>query len=282
MSPKTGLLVAAVTFMSAPSFALQSINDDEMASVSGQAGITIDTTVTQPTRIGEIRYENAPETGPDSTGETGSISLTDIVIEDSSFSLEFDVLPTEAVLKLTRFAPTDINIGGLHFGYDSSVAPVDPDVKSTRAQLRNAYTNIGSIEIDNYTLAPTADITFKFNSDGDLLFTAGMPTGSFFHLTYIDDGEFIFDANGDGDATLTDTGGRNYISTRVEFNDFRVEDISIKPVEEDGITKLKLSLSNTSGGIEFRDVNINGRVIGNVGYENINVDPVSYIKILGQ
>lgn len=273
------LLSAFLFSIIAPfSLALTPLVDDVMSKVSGQSGITIDIESHGVSTIGEVRYEDGDGDGDLEQG--GSISLRDIKIGNASFSFDFDITKEgEMLMKLNRFAKTDFSFGAIQFNYDASLADVIPTVRSTEAQLQNAYSRIGSVFVNDYTLDPTADITFKASIAGDFLFTAGLPSGSFFYLTYVDDGTFTYDTNGDGDTTKNDTSGNNYISTRVEFDNFNVEDISFKGVGVGSEAYLDVTLGNTTGAIIFKDININGNVIGSTGFENIQVNSASYLHI---
>ena len=260
------------------SLALTPLVDDAMSNVSGQSGITIEMESHGATTIGEVRYEDGDGNGDLEQG--GSLSLLDFKSSNTSFSLDFDITSAgEMLIKLNRFAVADFSLGAIQFNYDAAQASIDPTVRSTEAQLQNAYSRIGSIFVNDYTLDPTADITFKASTAGDFLFTAGLSSGSFFYLTYVDDGTFIYDTNDDGDTTKNDTSGKNYISSRVEFDDFRIEDISFKGVGVGSNSYLDITLGNTTGAIAFKDININGKVIGSTGFENIQVNSASYLHI---
>ncbi|MBL4881466.1 MAG: hypothetical protein JKX82_09095 [Oleispira sp.] len=262
-------------------FALLPIQDDDLSVISGQSGITIDIDTNAPITIGEFRY-NDTDNGALEEGGGGSFSLRDIEIKEGSFSFDIDVSSDgELFMKLNNFATTDMSIGAIQFNYDSSLAAIDTSVISSDAQLRNQYSRLGSLFINDYTLAATADITFKLTSDGGIALTSVLPTGSFFYLTYTDDGEFIYDTNKDGDTTKNDTDGKNYISARVEFDDFKLNDIKLKGVGVGDDSYLEVSLGGTQGAISFSDININGSVIGSAGFENIHVEPVSYLHIKG-
>lgn len=255
------------------SLALTPLVDDVMSKVSGQSGITIDIESHGITEIGEVRYEDGDGNGDLEQG--GSISLRDIKIGNASFSFDFDITQEgEMIMKLNRFAKTDFSFGAIQFNYDASLANVMPTVRSTEAQLQNAYSSIGSVFVNEYTLDPTADISFKASITGGFLFSASL-TDSFFYLTYVDDGTFTYDALGDGDTTKN----HNYISTRVEFDNFIVEDISFKGIGVGSDAYLDVTLGNTKGAIAFKDININGNVIGSSGFENIQVNSASYLHI---
>jgi hypothetical protein len=269
---------------SANCFALLPLQDSDLSIISGQSGITIDISTSSDVTVGEFRYEDRAD-GALEEGGGGAFSLRDIELKDSEFSFDIDVTSAgELVMKLNSFAVTDMTIGALQFNYDSSLAAVDPfsSTASSEDQLQNQYSRVGSLAINDFTLAANADITFKFTNDGGFAFTAGMPTGSFFYYTYIDDGEFTYDTSNDGDATLNDNTGKNYISTRVEFDDFRLNDIKLKGVGVGDDSYLDISLGGTQGAIAFKDININGAFVGSAGFENIQVDSVSYLHIKGR
>lgn len=264
-------------------FALLPMQDSDLSVVSGQSGITIDINTSSDVTVGEVRYEDSAN-GTLEKGGGGAFSLRDLVIKDSAFSFDIDVTGTgELVMTLNSFDVMDVSLGALQFNYDSSLAAVDPlsSTASSEAQLQNQYSRVGSLAINDFTLASNADITFKFTNEGEFAFTAGMPTGSFFYFTYIDDGEFDYDTGNDGDAVKNDTAGKNYISTRVEFDDFRLNDIKLKGEGIGSDSHLNISLGGTQGAISFRDININGAIIGSAGFENIHVDSVSYLHIKG-
>lgn len=262
-------------------FALMPIQDNDLSVISGQSGITIDLSSTSDITVDEVRYDDKTNGSLEKNGG-GSFSLRDIVIKDSAFSFDIDITSAgELEMKLNSFAVMDINVGAIQFNYDSSLASFDPSNLSTEAQLQNQYSRLGSLAINDFTLDPSSNITFKFTNEGALAFNASMPSGSFFQFTYVDDGEFIYDTSSDGDVTLNDTAGENYISTRVEFDDFVLNDIELKGEGVGDNSYVAISLGGTQGGISLRDININGNVIGSAGFENISVEPVSYLHIKG-
>jgi hypothetical protein len=262
-------------------FALLPMQDHDLSVVSGQSGITIEIATHSDVTVGEFRFEDRTD-GTLEEGGGGAFSLRDLELKDSAFSFDIDVTNAgELIMRLNSFAVTDMTIGALQFNYDSTLAAVDPSVLSSDAQLQNQYSRLGSLAINDFTLASNSDITFRFTNEGEFAFTAGLPTGSFFYFTYVDDGDFTYDTSNEGDITLNDTAGKNYISTRVEFDGFRLNDIKLKGVGVGGDSYLDISLGGTQGAISFRDININGAVIGSAGLENIQVDSVSYLHIKG-
>ena len=259
------------------------MQDDDLSVVSGQSGITIDMQTHSDITVGEVRYDDKTDGALEKEGG-GSFSLRDLEIKDSAFSFDIDVTAAgELLMKLNSFAVMDISVGAMQFNYDSSVAPVDPlsATASTEAQLQNQYSRLGSLAINDFTLSQDSNITFKFTNEGAFAFNASLPTGSFFNFAYTDDGEFIYDTSNDGDVTLNDTAGTNYISTRVEFDDFVLNDVEIKGEGVGADSYVAISLGGTQGTVSLRDISINGSVIGSTGFENINVDPVSYLHIKG-
>lgn len=266
---------------SANSFALLPMQDNDLSIVSGQSGLTIDLSTNSDITVGEIRYEDKTNGILERDGG-GAFSLRDIVIKDSEFSFDVDVSAAgDLAVKLNSFGVMDVTVGAVQFNYDESLTAINPAVLSTEAQLKNQYSRLGSLAINDFTLDANSDITFKFTNKGELAFTAGMPTGSFFYFTYIDDGNFTYDTGNDGDATRNDTAGKNYISTRVEFDNFRLNDVKLKPIGVGEDSYVDISLGGTQGAISFSDININGKVIGSAGFENISIDPVSYLHIKG-
>lgn len=267
--------------LSSNCFALLPMQDSDLSVVSGQSGITIDVTTNSDIRVGEVRYDDTAD-GVLEEGGGGSFSLLDVVIKDNQFSFDIDVTEAgELAMKLNSFGIMDISIGALQLNYDSTLAAFDPLLVSTAAQLQNQYGRLGALEINDFTLADTANITLKLTNEGGLAFTASLPTGSFFNFTFIDDGEFTYDALNDGDVTLNDTEGKNYISTRVEFEDFELNDFKLKGEGVGENSYVAISLGSTQGTVSFRDINVNGSVIGSAGFENISVEPVSYLHIKG-
>ncbi len=276
-------LICISLLLSTNCFALVPMQDDDLSGIAGQSGITIDIETQSDITIGEVRYEDKADGALEKEGG-GSFSLRDIEIKDSAFSFDIDVTAAgELVMKLNSFAVMDMNIGALQFNYDSSLSAVDPlsATPSTTAQLHNQYSRLGSLAINDFTLAENSGITFKFTNDGGIAFNANMPTGSFFHFTYMDDGEFIYDTSNDGDVTLNDTEGKNYISTRVEFEDFVLNDIKVKGEGVGADAYVAVSLGGIQGAVTLKDISINGSIIGSAGFESISVDPVSYINIKG-
>lgn len=270
-------------FFSANGFALSPLQDLELSDVAGQSGITIDLSTSSDITAGEVRYEDTTDGALEKDGG-GTFSLRDIKLKNTAFSFDIDITATgELIMELNNFAVMDVDVGAVQFNYDSSLAAVDPmsAIPSTEAQLKNQYSRLGSLAINDFTLGANSDITFKFTNDNALAFNASMPTGSFFYFTYIDDGTFNYDTNGDGDTTLNDTSGENYISTRVEFENFVLQDVKLKGVGVDNNSYVDISLGGTQGAISFRDININGKIIGSAGFENISVNPVSYLHIKG-
>jgi hypothetical protein len=274
-------IICISLIVSANSFALLPMQDDDLSTVSGQSGITIDITADSDIKVGEVRYEDK-DNGADEKDGGGSFSLRDVVIKDSEFSFDIDVTDSgELVMNLNRFGVMDVSIDALQFNYDESLSEIDLLSTSSEAQLQNQYSSLGSLAVNDFTLAQDAEITFRFTTDGEFAFTAGLPTGSFFQFTYIDDGEFTYDTTDDGDVTLNDTEGENYISTRVEFDDFILSDVKLKGEGVGEDSYVAMSLGGTQGTVSFSDININGKIIGSAGFENISVDPVSYLHIKG-
>lgn len=267
--------------LSSSAFSLSPLQDTDLSGVSGQSGITVDLSTTSDITMNEVRYEDMANGALEKDGG-GSFSLRDVRVKDAAFSFDIDITATgELIMQLNKFAVMDVDIGALQFNYDSSLAAVDPLIVSSEAQLRNQYSRLGALAINDFTLAQNSDITFKFTSDNALAFNASMPTGSFFYFTYVDDGDFTYDTNSDGDTTLNDTAGENYISTRVEFDSVVLSDVKIKGVGVGDDSYVAISLGNTQGAVSFRDININGNIIGSAGFENISVNPVSYLHIKG-
>lgn len=267
--------------LSSNGFALSPLQDADLSGVSGQSGITVDLSTTSDITMGEVRYEDMTDGALEKDGG-GSFSLRDVAVKDAALSFDIDITAAgELIMQLNKFAVMDVDVGAMQFNYDESLAAVDPSVISSAAQLRNQYSRLGSLAINDFTLAQNSDITVKFTNDNALAFSASMPTGSFFYFTYVDDGDFTYDTNDDGDATLNDTAGENYISTRVEFDDFVLNDVKIKGVGVGNDSYVAISLGGTQGAVSFRDININGNIIGSAGLENISVNPVSYLHIKG-
>lgn len=257
------------------------MQDNDLSVVSGQSGITIDITTESDITVGELRYEDKTDGVLEKDGG-GAFSLRDIVIKDSEFSFDIDISAAgELAMKLNRFGVMDIDVGAMQFNYDDSLNAIDPSVLSSEAQLLNQYGRLGALAINDFTLGASSDITFKFTNEGEFAYSASLPTGSFFYFTYIDDGEFTYDTNGDGDATLNDTAGKNYISARVEFEDLVLSDVKFKGVGVGDDSYVAVTLGGTQGAISFRDININGSILGSAGLENISVNPVSYLHIKG-
>lgn len=274
-------IICIPLLFSANCFAMMPMQDNDLSVVSGQSGITIDITTESDITVGEFRYEDKTEGALEKDGG-GAFSLRDIVIKDSEFSFDIDISAAgELAMKLNRFGVMDIDVGAMQFNYDDSLSAIDPTVLSSEAQLLNQYGRLGALAINDFTLGASSDITFKFTNEGEFAYSASMPTGSYFYFTYIDDGEFTFDTNGDGDATLNDTAGKNYISTRVEFEDFVLSDVKLKGVGVGDDSYVAVTLGSTQGAISFRDININGSILGSAGFENISVNPVSYLHIKG-
>ncbi|MBA35674.1 MAG: hypothetical protein CMI14_09605 [Oleispira sp.] len=274
-------IICISLIVSANSFALLPMQDDDLSTVSGQSGITVDITTDSDIKVGEVRYEDKDNGAAEKDGG-GSFSLRDVVIKDSEFSFDIDVSDSgELVMSLNRFGVMDISIDALQFNYDDTLSEINLFSTSSETQLQNQYSRLGSLAVNDFTLATGSEITFKFTSDGEFAFTAGLLTGSFFQFTYIDDGEFTYDTANDGDTTLNDNEGENYISARVEFEDFKLNDVKLKGEGVGEDSYVAMSLGGTQGAVVFRDININGKIIGSAGFENISVDPVSYLHIKG-
>ena len=274
-------IICIPLLLSANCFAMMPMQDNDLSVVSGQSGITIDITTESDITVGEFRYEDKAEGALEKDGG-GAFSLRDIVIKDSEFSFDIDISAAgELAMKLNRFGVMDIDVGAMQFNYNDSLNAIDPIVLSSEAQLLNQYGRLGALAVNDFTLAASSNITFKFTNEGEFAYSASMPTGSFFYFTYIDDGEFTFDTNDDGDATLNDTVGKNYISTRVEFENLVLSDVKFKGVGVGDDSYVAVTLGSTQGAISFRDININGSILGSAGFENISVNPVSYLHIKG-
>lgn len=274
-------IICISLLFSANCFAMMPMQDNDLSVVSGQSGITIDITTESDITVGELRYEDKTDGVLEKDGG-GAFSLRDIVIKDSEFSFDIDISAAgELAMKLNSFGVMDIDVGAMQFNYDDSLNAIDPTVLSSEAQLLNQYGRLGALAINDFTLGASSDITFKFTNEGEFAYSASLPTGSFFYFTYIDDGEFTYDTNGDGDATLNDTAGKNYISTRVEFENLVLSDVKFKGVGVGDDSYVAVTLGGTQGAISFRDININGSILGSAGLENISVNPVSYLHIKG-
>lgn len=274
-------IICISLLFSANCFAMMPMQDNDLSVVSGQSGITIDITTESDITVGELRYEDKTDGVLEKDGG-GAFSLRDIVIKDSEFSFDIDISAAgELAMKLNSFGVMDIDVGAMQFNYDDSLNAIDPTVLSSEAQLLNQYGRLGALAINDFTLGASSDITFKFTNEGEFAYSASLPTGSFFYFTYIDDGEFTFDTNDDGDATLNDTAGKNYISTRVEFENLVLSDVKFKGVGVGDDSYVAVTLGGTQGGVSFRDININGNILGSAGFENISVNPVSYLHIKG-
>jgi hypothetical protein len=274
-------IICISLLFSANCFAMMPMQDNDLSVVSGQSGITIDITTESDITVGELRYEDKTDGVLEKDGG-GAFSLRDIVIKDSEFSFDIDISAAgELAMKLNSFGVMDIDVGAMQFNYDGSLNAIDPTVLSSEAQLLNQYGRLGALAINDFTLGASSDITFKFTNEGEFAYSASLPTGSFFYFTYIDDGEFTYDTNGDGDATLNDTAGKNYISTRVEFENLVLSDVKFKGVGVGDDSYVAVTLGGTQGGVSFRDININGNILGSAGFENISVNPVSYLHIKG-
>ncbi len=274
-------IICIPLLFSANCFAMMPMQDNDLSVVSGQSGITIDITTESDITVGELRYEDKTDGALEKDGG-GAFSLRDIVIKDSEFSFDIDISAAgELAMKLNSFGVMDIDVGAMQFNYDDSLNAIDPTVLSSEAQLLNQYGRLGALAINDFTLGASSDITFKFTNEGEFAYSASLPTGSFFYFTYIDDGEFTYDTNGDGDASLNDTAGKNYISTRVEFENLVLSDVKFKGVGVGDDSYVAVTLGGTQGAISFRDININGSILGSAGLENISVNPVSYLHIKG-
>ncbi len=266
--------------------ALTPIQDESMALVSGQAGITVDVESLGSSHIGEVRYQDGDgSTSLGANSNSGSLSLLNVELSNTSFSYDLDVSDSASmILKLNQFAQTDMLIGDIAFNNNSSLDDIEFSTISTSDQLQQQYNSIGSININDFTIADAADITFKFgrdvNGNSSFQYSSFLSAGSYFYLTYTDDGEFKFDPNGDGD--LSDNEGHNYISTKVTFDEFKVEDISFHGKDVGDQSYLELTLAGLSGGIAFEDITINGAILGTAGMENVVADPVSYFRIQGK
>lgn len=261
--------------------AMKPMQDNDLSVVSGQSGITIDLSTSSDITVGEVRYEDTVNGALEKNGG-GAFSLRDIVMKDTRYSFDIDISAAgELAMKLNSFGVMDIEVGAMQFNYDSGLTAVDPASVSTEAQLQNQYSRLGALAINDFTLGASSDITVSFTTEGAIALNASMPTGSFFYFTYVDDGQFTYDSNNDGDTTLNDTAGNNYLSTRVEFEDFVLSDVKLKGVGVGDDSYVAVSLGSTQGAVSFRDININGKIIGSAGLENISVNPVSYLHIKG-
>jgi hypothetical protein len=152
---------------------------------------------------------------------------------------------------------------------------------STEGQLKNKYGSLGSLAINDYTLDVNSTVSFKFNTKGQIVLNAEMPSGSFFYFTYVDDGDFTFDTENDGETTKNDTEGYNYLHTRVSFTNFNLLGVALEASDDEKGEHLLVSLSSVTGGMAFENININGNIAGTIGFENINIDNVSYMKVRG-
>jgi len=276
-----------VLFAAKFSYALTPLVDDALSDVSGQSGLTVEMNTHGTTTIDEFRYTDE-NLDPDELIKGGSLSLRDIKLYSTKFSVDFDVTATEAILKLNSFSVTDMSFGAIQFNYDPTLAKINPLVLSSEAQKKSHYGGVGALYVNDFTIHKDAGISFKINTAGDFLFNTLLPAGSFFYLTYTDDdydangdSTFAFDTNGDGETSTDDIVGKNYISAKVVFDDFNIKDITFSGKEDGAGAYLEVTLGDTDGAIAFNDININGKVIGSAGLENIKTDPVSYLHIRG-
>jgi len=99
-----------VLFAAKFSYALTPLVDDALSDVSGQSGLTVEMNTHGTTTIDEFRYTDE-NLDPDELIKGGSLSLRDIKLYSTKFSVDFDVTATEAILKLNSFSVTDMSFG---------------------------------------------------------------------------------------------------------------------------------------------------------------------------
>jgi len=260
-------IIMPLMFLSSSVWALESLDDDVLGQVEGQAGITIET-LQGDISIDEVRYTDADGNGTTHTN-SGSVVLSDISIGAGSVKTEIDVINSG-----------DGSYLNLKF---SDIQEGDIWVRSIA--LGDENTTFGAVGITNFYFDPDGSYSVRigsYNPGGGadpypaIIYNLDMADSSF-DFTFVEEG--IFDTDG----SLTSGLQLNYTN---QFNDFVATDTRIyldTNVDVAGRPWAKLSLGDIQGSAELQGLTLgtgaNARVLGSTGFSGAQIDDSSFIAI---
>lgn len=259
-------IIAIAAVLAQPAFSMQSIDDVELSSIDGRAGITIETQLHDTTTIGEVAY---------SDGNGAGIYLSDISIDKSSVKTKIDIFD-EGVLNIKI---SDITQG---------------DIWVRNIALGDPKTSFGAVGITNFDYDTQGSYNVKFapvdpNGNGvkqaGIIFDIDMASSSF-DFTFVDEAEF----SQVGERGLING---NTISYRTIFSDFKAEATTVyidNNLTSDGRNWARINLGSVSGAARFEDVSFgsvasgavqDSAVLGSAGFSDLIIDNKSFIAITG-
>lgn len=257
--------IIPLMLFSGSALAMQSLDDEMLGQVEGQAGITIETTQGDLT-IGEVRYTDADGNGTTHTNP-GSIVLSDISIGASSLTTKIDV--TDGV---------DGTFLNLEF---SNITAGDIWVRNIA--LGDENTTFGAVGITNFNFDPTGSYNVAFGSYDDgserysaIIYNFDMADSSF-DFTFVEEAEFA------SDGTLLSGLQLRY---KNQFTNFVANDTRIyidDNIDVPGRNWARLSLGDIQGSVELQDLTLgtgaNATQLGSVGFSGAQIQDSSFIAI---
>lgn len=245
--------------------AMESLDDESLGKVEGQAGITIETTQGDLT-IGEVRYTDGDGDGEFNTNP-GNIVLSDISIGAGSMTTKIDVLDgVDGTFLNMEFS--DISVG---------------DIWVRSIALGDENTSFGAVGITNFNFDPTGSYNIRFGSYDDglerysaIIYNLDMADSSY-DFTFIEEAEFA------ADGTLLDG---LQLSYRNQFTNFVANDTRIyidENIDVPGRPWARLSLGDIQGSVELQDLTLgtgaNAAQLGSVGFSGAQIQDSSFIAI---
>lgn len=274
------IVLVSLFVMPCISFALQSINDEDLSYVSGQSGITIE--ITPETLSGEglgtvatISEFIYTENDKDSSGAE-TFSLSDLKLKIVEFDANNDISGIgsfKADIDVANTGQVDIRSSNL------------PGLSLSVGDIKLGSRSIGSLDIDKWVFKPGSFLETSFVPDANgakIRSRIFMTDGSFLNLNYKED-----------DLTLTST--VNFLPNSSN-NPFDSESfisgidgvLRLELGQTTGtleITNIKLRDENSVelfGGQSFGDIGL-GDVVINEGYFELTANPDSAVEgLLGE
>jgi len=258
------ILIPLLVFSSA-AYSMQSLDDETLGQVEGQAGITIETTQGDLT-IGEVRYTDADGDGERHT-DAGSIVLSDISIGAGSMTTKIDV--TDGVNgTFLNLEFSDITAG---------------DIWVRNIALGDENTTFGAVGITNFNFDPSGSYNVRFGSYDDgsdryaaIIYNLDMADSSY-DFTFVEEGEFA------ADGTLL---SGLQLSYKNQFTNFVANDTRIyidDNIDVPGRNWARLSLGDIQGSAELQNLTLGGGTkptqLGSVGFSGAQIQDSSFIAI---
>lgn len=259
--------------ISAPAFAMQSIDDSELSNIEGRAGITIETQLHDTTTIGAISYTDGDGDGQVHTN-SASVYLSDISIAASSAKSKVDVFEDGTLnIEISEIFQGDLWVRDIAMGDENS--------------------SIGAIGITNfnYDAAGTYNLRFAAINKGvgvdvaAIIFDFNMASSSF-DFTFVDEAEFF--ATGERELKNGFT-----VSYTTQFSNFRAEATTVyadNTISSDGRDWVRMDLGSIAGAARLEGISF-GRVkegvasttgvLGSAGFSGIDIDDTSFIALSG-